>query len=315
MPDASAPITPENGTTTMGNTIIDNSQTLASMASLFVAKDLRLANMINRDFAANFERALGATVNVRIPASLAADSRTVGDISAYNTRDIAEATQPVALTAELFSRTAVSDADMALSVEDYARQVLLQQAIGLAAKVESNIVATLQTVAEDTTLDTAYDPSDKAQILDFLVDSRAALRAKGAPDSGLTAVLSVDAYAALLKATGAASYDVFGTNGVATGRVVNVAGLNVVESNRLAAKEAIILHQDAVTLALRAPVAAHGVESSSVMAEGGVPLRQVLAFDHVSGQHISLLSTFSGVATLTASVEGTNQLWIVRVAA
>ncbi|MFF0233916.1 P22 phage major capsid protein family protein [Micromonospora sp. NPDC005254] len=299
----------------MSNNIINNSQALASVASVFVAKDLRLANQINRDFAADFERALGSTVNVRIPASLAADSRAVGDISAYNTRDIAEATQPVALTAELFSRTAVSDADMALSVEDYARQVLLPQAIGLASKVESNIVTSLQAVVEDTTLDAAYDPSDKSQVLDFLVDARAALRAKGSPETGLSAVLSVEAYAALLKATGAASYDVFGTNGAATGRVVNVAGLNVIESNRLAAKEAIIMHQDAVTLALRAPVAAHGVESSSVMAEGGVPLRQVLAFDHTTGQHVSLLSTFAGVATLTASVEGTNQLWIVRVAA
>ena len=234
----------------MANTIIDNSQALATMASLFVAKDLRLATQINRDFAADFTRALGSTVNVRIPASLAADSRAVGDISAYNTRDIAEATQPVALTDELFSRTALSESDMALSVEDYARQVLVQQAIGLAAKVEANIVAKLQTVAEDTALDTTYDPADKAQILDFLVDARATLRAKGAPETGLSAVLSVEAYAALLKATGAASYDVCGTSGVATGRVVNVAGLNVVESNRLAAKEAIILHQDAVTLAL-----------------------------------------------------------------
>jgi hypothetical protein len=72
---------------------------------------------------------------------------------------------------------------------------------------------------------------------------------------------------------------------------ISVAGLSVVESNRLASKEAIILHKDACTLALRAPIAAHGVDSTSIMAEGGVPVRQVLAFDSASGVHASLLNT------------------------
>lgn len=72
----------------------------------------------------------------------------------------------------------------------------------------------------------------------------------GAPETGLVAALSTSAYAALLKAVAGTSYDQ-DLGSVASARIVQAAGLSIVESNRLAADEAILFHKDAIALMLR----------------------------------------------------------------
>jgi hypothetical protein len=58
----------------MSNTLINNSENLAAIASALIAKDLVVAGSVNRDFEADFAGKRGASVNVRIPASLAETS-------------------------------------------------------------------------------------------------------------------------------------------------------------------------------------------------------------------------------------------------
>ncbi len=203
----------------MPNTFKDNSFNLAAVASVLIAKDLKVASLVNQAFSADFDGKRGASMNVRIPASLAAQNRAVGSVAAYSTSDLTEATQAVALTLDYYSRTAIADSDLTLSVEDYVKQVLHPQTRAIAIAIEGAVIAKLQTVVEDATLDTAYDPSDKTKIMDFLVDIRAKLRSLGAPEDGLNIALSVDAYAALLKAVGSASFDQ-GVGDMASGKVI-----------------------------------------------------------------------------------------------
>ncbi|WP_342353846.1 hypothetical protein [Asanoa ferruginea] len=273
-----------------------------------------MASLVNREFSTEFEGTRGGSVNVRIPASLTAQSRNLGVLTAYQTSDLVQATQPVVLTNDFYSRVALADSDLTLSVTSYARDVLLPQSLSIAAGVENMVVSKLQTVAADTTLGSAYDPTDKAQVLDFLVDVRAALRALSAPETGLNVVLSVPAYAAMLKAIGGASYDQ-GVGDLASGKVVRVAGLNVAESNRLDTGEAIAFHRDAITLAMQAPAAARGADSANGQADQSVPIRIVRAFDNATGAHVSLVNVFAGTALMTANVEGTSKNWTIRVEA
>ena len=55
--------------------------------------------------------------------------------------------------------------------------------------------------------------------------------------------------------------------------------------------------------------------SAKAMAEGGVPIRLVQAFDHTNGQHISLVNTYGGTAPMNANVEDTQKNFVVRVVA
>ena len=298
----------------VANVFKDNSNNLAAVASVLIAKDLKVASTVNRAFSPEFDGKRGKSVNVRIPASLAPNTRALGTLTTFAPSDLVEATQPVALTTDFYSRTIIDDEDLTLSVQDYARDVLLPQTMAIAAGIENAVIAKLQSVAEDATLDTANDPSDKLKVLDFLVDVRAKLRGLGAPESGLVVALSVEAYAAMLKALGSASFDQ-GVASMGSGNIVRYAGLSIVESNRLATAEAIAYHKDAITLALKAPAAAESGTSANAMAEQGVPLRVVQAFDHTNGQHISLLNVYGGTALMNANVEGTLRNFVIRVVA
>jgi len=67
---------------------------------------------------------------------------------------------------------------------------------------------------------------------------------------------------------------------------------------------------------MKAPAAAEGAATSvNAKADQGVPVRVVQAFDHTTGQHISLVNTFGGTALMTANVEGANVNFVVRVLA
>lgn len=298
----------------MSNVFKDNSANLSAIASALIAKDLKVASVVNRAFSSEFDGKRGASVNVRIPAALTANTRSLGTLTTFTNSDLVEATQAVTLTTDFYSRTVVADEDLTLSVMDYARNVLLPQTLSIATGIEVAVVAKLQAVAENTTLDAAYDPSNKAQILDFLVDVRAAMRTMGAPEAGLVVALSVDSYAAMLKALGAASFDQ-GVADMGAGNIVKYAGLSIVESNRLATAEAIAFHKDAITLALKAPAKAESGTSANALAEGGVPVRVVQAFDTTNGSHISLVNVYGGTALLNANVEGTQKNFVVRVVA
>jgi hypothetical protein len=83
----------------MANTFVDNSDNLTRVASLLATKDLKVASLINQAFSDDFSGYRGASVNVRIPAALTAQTRNLGVVTDYTTSDLTEGTQAVTLTA------------------------------------------------------------------------------------------------------------------------------------------------------------------------------------------------------------------------
>jgi len=135
----------------MANTFVDNSDNLTRVASLLATKDLKVASLINQAFSDDFSGYRGASVNVRIPAALTAQTRNLGVVTDYTTSDLTEGTQAVTLTADKYSRTAISESVLTLSVEDYARDVIHSQSVALATALEGMVVTEIQGVTEDST--------------------------------------------------------------------------------------------------------------------------------------------------------------------
>jgi hypothetical protein len=101
---------------------------------------------------------------------------------------------------------------------------------------------------------------------------------------------------------------------LASGQAGQVAGLTVIESNRLTANEVAAFHKDAFTLAVKAPAAPRDGNGAAARAENGLPVRVYLGFDHRNGQHVSLMNTFAGTEAMTARVDGSDVVFAVRVA-
>jgi hypothetical protein len=122
-------------------------------------------------------------------------------VTTYTTSDISESTQAVTLTDDVYSRVAIADSDLDLSVVDFGKQILLPQTMAVAAKAESMVIAKLQTVAEDTALDTAYTMGTASTVVTLFALARRKLRALGAPQAGLYAAVGLGVAEDLMVAT------------------------------------------------------------------------------------------------------------------
>lgn len=273
----------------MANTFVDPTQVVAT-ALVLLRDDLALASTLNRDYEADFGGGKGATVNVRVPATLKARRRALDAGTPIVLDNITEDTVPVALTTMSYSAVPVTDEDLTLRVEDFARQVLAPQTQAIAEDVENLVVSTFQALPEDATV--AYDAANPAATFTAL---RKALRDMGVPQSNLYAAVGTGVYADLLGAAQITDASMSGsTAALRDGQVGKVRGFTVIEDNRLADDEIVAYHGDAFTLAVRAPKVPSGVAHGETMSAEGFAVRWITDYDSDVLEDRSIVSTFLG---------------------
>jgi hypothetical protein len=299
----------------MANTLKTQADNLARVSAALVSKDLSLANTVNRDFDADFAGKRGATVNVRTPAALTANTRTIGTPAARTTADVVESTQAVALTADIWHGASLTDEDLTLKLEDFSRQILAPQTLAVAEAIEGLVVAKLQSVTENAALDTAYIQGDVTTIVKLFTLARKTLRDMGAPLSGLYAAVGTGVYLDLLNAGALQANNISDNSGTAAGVVGRLAGFTIIESNRLASTEAIFYHRDALTLVLRAPVVPQGATAGASVIERGWPMRYIFDYDPINQNDRSFVNVYAGTALMNTQVSstGTPVNFVVRV--
>lgn len=297
----------------MPHTFVDPNK-VARTATALVSKDLVLAQTVNKNFAADFTAGKGATVDVKIPATLAARTRTLTDATAITVDDLTEATQPVTITSHAYSAVRVSDAELTLSIADFAAQVLAPQTLAIAEQVEDVVVAALQAVTEDAALNTAY--ANAAAVGTTFVAARKALRDMGAPMSGLYAAVGTQVYADLLNSGELKDVSQSGSDSALRDAIVGrVRGFTVIESNRLAPTEVIWYHRDAFTLVVRAPIVPAGVAFGSSVSENGFAMRWIRDYDSAILADRSIVSVFTGVRRMDMKLSKAGTLFapVLRV--
>lgn len=266
------------------------------VAAALASEDAYLSALINRDFEDNLlgGGGKGRTVNVRIPAALTAHVRGVDAIDAIKIDALEESVHPVKLGDHVYSAVALTEGDLTLHIEDFAKQVLAPQVAAVVEEVEAQVADVLATIALDSTV--AWNEADPVKTF---TEIRKRLRQRGVPQTNLNVVVGTNVYAALLdaKAITDASQSA-STEALREGNVGKVRGFQVVESTRVDDDEIVAFHRDAFTLAVRAPQVPAGAAFGATESSNGFSLRYLRDYDVNTTRDRSLVSTFAGVAAM-----------------
>lgn len=263
---------------------------VAQTAAALVGMDLGLAGLVHRDLEASYAQGTGATVNVRVPGAVAAQTRGIFDKStSIVTDEIAESGISVALTDNVYNAVVLSTGDLSLSIQDFTAQVLLPQTRAIARDVDRRVAATMR--ATPLTPMT-YDPADPAKAFS---SARRILRANGVgADVSLLAVVGSNVYADLQDAP--LSVRTFDEDG-------KVRGFAVTESTRLASTEAVFFIRPAFALVVRAPEKPEGVAYGASIRTEDFALLHMRDYDGTVLADRSIVSALVGAQALPLAVD------------
>ena len=280
---------------------------VASVAASLAAQSLAVAGSLSRSYEADFGGRIGSSVQVRIPAAFQSRYRAINSNDDLATDNVDEQFVTVRLTDHAYSRAALTSAEMSLNLKDFGLQVLKPQVASITRRLENLAISALKAAPADTTLHVSTaDPASTFSA------ARRILRARGVDAAEtLYAAVSADLYEAIQNA------NAFDTN--QTGATVDlgnasgiVRGFRVFEVPTLDEGEAIFYIGAAAHLAVRAPEPPLGVEaSSSTVSEEGFAIRNVMAFDSVKAQSVSLVDTFVGVQALDLPVDNDGEVDLI----
>ena len=284
----------------MANTLYTATQ-VAQVAAVFAEQDAYLSALVNRNFENDLLGGGGKnkTVNVRIPSALIARARDIDEVTASIVMDdLVESTFSITLGTHAYSAVPLSEGDLSLRLVDFGRQVLKPQVDAVVDFCENEVTKTLTGLAELNSLaagaPAAYDAANPKATM---VALRKLLRKNGVPQTGLNAIVGTDVYADLLAANSIVDASQSGsTQALREGQIGRIYGFNVVESTRVGAKEIIVFHRDAVTLAVRAPVVPAGASFGASVSQGGFNLRYMRDYNADKTVDRSIVGTFVGAA-------------------
>lgn len=201
---------------------------IAQVAAGLVGDGLGLAGLLHRDLEADFGAGTGDTVKVRVPGAIAAQTKSIHDVSTPLVRgSINEKSIDVKLTDHVYDVVPLSEADLDLDIVDFTRQILIPQSDAIVNFVERAVAAAMKGTPE-TAL--TYDATNPAKVFTAI---RKRLRDNGVPTTAkLVAAVGSGVYTDLLDGPVGSSGTTFDADG-------KVRGFEVVESTRLATDEIV----------------------------------------------------------------------------
>lgn len=272
---------------------------VVALGNALAAKDLVLAQTINRDYEANYGGGRGTTVNVRVPAALKARTRAIGATTAITTDNLTETTFPVTLDEHVYSAVDLSEAELNFRLEEFGRQVLKPQTDAVVDWIEEAVAAEMLSLAETNSPALGgYVVADPAKTF---VTIRKALRDNGLPLTGLRAAVGTKVFSELVLAKAFSDSSESGQpSSIPNAEVRRVAGFDVMETNRIPEAQIVFYHRTAFTLAVRAPKVPDGVAFGASLASNGFALTHLMDYDSSTLVDRSIVHTFSGVQYIPA---------------
>lgn len=279
----------------MPNTILTADE-IAEVGAKLVGTDLGISKLFSSDVAADFGGGTGETIRVRIPGAVPSRERAANDTTTALAVDtITEQSVPVTLDTLAYSNVALSVADTELSLVSFGKQVLEPQTRAITRKVESEAAAAL--LATPATALT-YAAATPAKLFTAI---RKTLRDRGvSAEAKIVAIVGSSVYADILDAAPGSGFDANGST---------VRGIEIHESSRVPADEAIAFVREAFSLVVRAPEPPAGAPyAASVRAEGDSPfaLTHIQAFDVATGSDRSIVEALVAVVPMPLAVDREN---------
>lgn len=287
----------------MANTwITANAGKIARFALATLQEDVVLGQTVHRDFDNEFGGGSGDTINIRVPASLAA--RTYASSNRYTTPitydDLTEASVPLALDTILYSAVRLPDEEMTLDVADFTAQVTMPQSEAVAQGLEDAIAAEMNGLSATSGLQFPLAPT-AGQMLNEFADAREKLRLNNVPTTNLFAAVAPDVATKILKDTDFRRVDASGSDGALRDAIIGrIHGFTVVESNKLTTGTAVFYHRDAFALATRAPIVPRGASAGASVSAYGYSMTWTADYDPNYLADRSVVRALAGTAVLDA---------------
>lgn len=234
----------------------------------------------------------GDTLTLRVPQP--SSSRTQASAGAALTADdVTEIPQDVQMS-HVYHLKNLSDQELSMQLEDFARQVTKLQVGAVARGVEGLVVAAMNALANDATIKFALTATD-ADTIATMNKLRETLTNNEAPAEDRFLAAAPNVVTRLLTCSQFVKNNEAGSSDpLRNASVGRIFGIEVVEVTGLTAGTAIAYHRSGFALAVRTPVNPRGATSSSGITKDGIGLRQVFQYAAATAQDQSLVSTFAG---------------------
>lgn len=274
---------------------------LADIGLTQLRRKIVLPQLIWTNPIANFGGSANDTINVRIPAILSSRERTfrgTGGDRTVTADDLIEYVIPVTLDDVIYQAVNLTDEQLTLDINSFAQQVLLPQVDAVAYGLEDYTATNLFNAApyEQTFF------TDVADTFPSIVDARQYLNDNEVPDDNRTLVVGSSFESALLKDKQLRHFEYSGdaaNEALRKATVMDIAGLQVIRSNKLATDEAILFHKTAFILSNVAPVKPASVTSGASLSALGFALRWLSDYSYTALTDRSLVDTYVGHAIVT----------------
>jgi hypothetical protein len=269
-------------------------QGISRVALALLVRRLALPRTFTMVPGEEFAGSNGDTITLRVPQPGAARVQAAaGD--PLTADDVDEVPVEVILR-HLYHLKNVSDQELSMELEDFARQITRVQVSAVAVGAEDEVATAINDQDADATIEFAAvaDPDDTKGVI---LAARQALGEADAPPDGRWFAVSPDIATRVLSVPEFTKVNESGSDQALRRAIIgNLYGFTFVESNGLDAGTAAAYHQSGGAFALRVPANPRGATESAAVNEQGIGMRQVFQYDASTAQDQSLVSTFAGAA-------------------
>ena len=260
-----------------------------------------------------FSGSNGDTITVRVPQPSAA--RTQASRGAALTADSIDEVGVDVSMAHLYHLKNLSDQEVTLDIENFARQITLPQVQAVAIGAEATLVAVMNGLSATDAAINWDATSTEADDKDTILRARKALNDRDVPAEDRYLAVATDIAMRLLKHDFLSRVDAAGNaDALRNARIGRVFGFEVIEVPGLDAGESVAYHKSGFAFAARAPLSPRGASESSSASAQGISLRQVFQYDASTAQDQSLVSVFCGAAAVYEDTTGTDEARFVKIA-
>ncbi len=282
-------------------------QGIANVSIALLTRQLVLPRTVTPIPGAEFAGANGDTVTIRVPQP--GTARTQASAGATITYDDVDEVPVDVQLSHLYHAKLVSDQELSLQLEDFARQITRVQTSAVATRAENLLATVMNGLSSD--IEVAADGSDfDAAVL----EAREQLIRANVPMDDLWLALSPEMGTFALASDLLARADQSGsTSALRNATIGQYRGFNTVVSAGLSAGGAVAYHSSGFAFANRVPVTPRGVVDSATANEGGIGMRQIFQYVPDKLSDASVVSTFAGAAAVADTDSGASTPRFVKL--
>lgn len=269
---------------------------IGELAIELLRRQIVLPALVSRVGSADYTGS-GGTVTLRVPVPRTArEQETPGAQIDFDAME--EESVDVTLK-HWYDATILTDEDLTLSLVDYGRQVLAPQVASVAEAAENELAGVMGSLTPDPEIAWPAE-ADPEGDEDVLLAIREKLSDDDVPLGNRSVAVATDIARRLLKVPKFSQADTRGAAGLTAleqATLGTIYGMQVVESTALEKGIAVGFHRSAFAYGNRAPVVPDSVFGASI-ADSGIALRVIRAFNPNTLSTASVTSVFAGAATV-----------------